>query len=284
MSKEDYQSGIYKITNIINGRIYIGSAVRIDRRFKLHLSQLKGNYHINSHLQNSFNEYGIDNFKFERIENVKDKTKLIEREQYYLDTLLYAQEYIKDKDLRFLNLGYNINPTAGSQLGSKRGEETKKKMSKWTRTFVTKDKMSKSRIGIKLSKNTKEKLRILNTGKKHLDSTKDKISKSHSGKILSEETKKKMSKPKSKEHSNNISKGRKGIKFTNEHINNIKKTHQFPILKYSLDNILLEEFDTSLEAAYSVNKKSNQWIIDTCKGRRNSAFGFIWKYKNNKND
>jgi histidinol dehydrogenase len=75
-----------------------------------------------------FDKIALDNFKFERIENVKDKTKLIEREQYYLDTLLYAQEYIKDKDLRFLNLGYNINPTAGSQLGSKRGEETKKKI------------------------------------------------------------------------------------------------------------------------------------------------------------
>ena len=62
MFSRDYQCGIYKITNLVNGKIYIGSAIRIDRRFKSHLSQLRGNYHINSHLQNAFNEYGIDNY------------------------------------------------------------------------------------------------------------------------------------------------------------------------------------------------------------------------------
>ena len=156
MFSRDYQCGIYKITNLVNGKIYIGSAIRIDRRFKSHLSQLRGNYHINSHLQNAFNEYGIDNFKFERIENVKDKNKLLEREQYYLDTLLYAQEYIKDKDSRFLELGYNINPTAGSNLGVKYSEASKKKMGEWIRTPEIIEKIRKSNTGQRRSLKTRK--------------------------------------------------------------------------------------------------------------------------------
>ena len=148
MFSKDYKIGIYKITNLVNGKIYIGSSINITNRFKSHLKLLKSKIHHSNHLQNAFNEYGIDNFEFERIENVKDKNKLLEREQYYLDTLLYAQEYIKDKDSRFLELGYNINPIAGSHLGSKRSEETKKKMSQWVRTTEMKQNISNARKGL----------------------------------------------------------------------------------------------------------------------------------------
>lgn len=39
--------------------------------------------------------------------------KCLEREQHYLDTLLFAQSFIsKDEKSLFLKLGYNINPLA----------------------------------------------------------------------------------------------------------------------------------------------------------------------------
>jgi group I intron endonuclease len=56
---------IYKITNIVNNKFYIGSAQKFDRRQKTHIKLLQKNIHPNMHLQNSFNLYGIDNFKFE---------------------------------------------------------------------------------------------------------------------------------------------------------------------------------------------------------------------------
>lgn len=156
MKSKEYTTGIYKITNLINNKIYIGSAIRIDRRFYSHINQLNNKNHINSHLQNAFNDYGLNNFKFERLENVKHKTKLIEREQYYLDTLLFAQEYIKEKDPRFLELGYNINPTAGSNLGVKYSEASKKKMSEWVRTPEMIAKIVKKNTGQKRSLETRK--------------------------------------------------------------------------------------------------------------------------------
>ena len=42
--------GIYKITNIVNNKIYVGSAINISNRFKTHKRLLKNNIHFNSHL------------------------------------------------------------------------------------------------------------------------------------------------------------------------------------------------------------------------------------------
>jgi group I intron endonuclease len=92
------KSGIYKITNLKNGKFYIGSSKDIERRWWEHKNELNKNSHINKKLQNSWNFYGKDNFKFEIIEELKDKNLLLEREQYYLDTF---QPYRN-------NIGYNI--------------------------------------------------------------------------------------------------------------------------------------------------------------------------------
>ena len=101
--------GIYKIENLINGKIYIGSAsINFIIRWNSHKNELKNNKHPNIHLQNAWNLYGEENFVFEVIEEVpileneskKDfKLRLVDdREQYYLDTLLFAQEYIKNEN------------------------------------------------------------------------------------------------------------------------------------------------------------------------------------------
>ena len=58
-------SGIYKINNIITNKIYIGSAVDISNRWAVHKYQLRNKLHASKHLQNSWNLYGEDSFKFE---------------------------------------------------------------------------------------------------------------------------------------------------------------------------------------------------------------------------
>lgn len=79
-------AGIYLIRNIINNKCYIGSSYHTDKREKEHFGRLYNNKHHNIHLQNSYNKYGKDNFKFYVIEIVDEKdfnkNFLLEREQY----------------------------------------------------------------------------------------------------------------------------------------------------------------------------------------------------------
>ena len=110
--------GIYQIRNLVNSKIYIGSAINLRKRLNTHLNKLKTNIHENEKLQRAFNKYGEQNFIFEIIEFVEDKTKLLEHEQYWMDRF----QVVKN--------GYNIQPVAGNSLGRIVKQETREKMSK----------------------------------------------------------------------------------------------------------------------------------------------------------
>lgn len=60
--------GIYYIQNTKTSQLYIGQTKDIKRREREHFRKLKSNSHVNTHLQNSFNKYGEDCFKFKVIE------------------------------------------------------------------------------------------------------------------------------------------------------------------------------------------------------------------------
>ena len=104
---------IYKITNILNGKFYIGSACIYKNRVAMHLCQLRKNKHSNLYLQRTFNKYGEFIFLFEIIEFCNEND-LIKKEQWYIDNW---------------KPNYNICKVAGNTKGFKHSEETKKKMS-----------------------------------------------------------------------------------------------------------------------------------------------------------
>ncbi len=110
--------GVYCIKNKVNSKCYIGSTNDIAYRESMHFHKLKNNKHINKHLQNSYNKYGKDNFEFTIMELIGEneftKEYLLEREQYYLDTLRPE---------------FNILTIAGSNLGFKHSNEVKRKIS-----------------------------------------------------------------------------------------------------------------------------------------------------------
>lgn len=111
MAKEKI-CGIYKIENVTNGKLYIGSSVDIYRRWKEHTTSLNNNKHHSPHLQYSWNKHGKDNFKFEIIE-ICCEDELLVREQYYIDSLNVLDE----------KFGYNTAPYADKPFLTPNGKE-----------------------------------------------------------------------------------------------------------------------------------------------------------------
>jgi len=122
-NSEKQKSGIYKIINNKNQKYYIGSAKSLSGRWRLHKSQLKNNKHHSIYLQRSFNKYGYSSFSFEILEYC-DVELLIEREQFYLDTL---------------KPHYNIAKIAGNCLGVKHSPESNYKRGNYYRGKYGKD-------------------------------------------------------------------------------------------------------------------------------------------------
>lgn len=145
-------SGIYKL--VINDKIYIGSAIDLSKRLRSHLNGLKANKHGNIHLQRAFNKY--KQIDFEIIETVMFAEHLIQREQFYIDT-------IKPQ--------YNIAPKAGSRLGLKHSEETKKLISKVQMGRKMSDEAkyncSKSKKGLKFSDTHRKNIALAKMGNKN---------------------------------------------------------------------------------------------------------------------
>lgn len=69
------KSGVYKIINTKNGRIYIGKASRFKERWTKHVSKLRNNGHKNKFLQNDWNKCGEKWFEFYVVEVVEHPDK-----------------------------------------------------------------------------------------------------------------------------------------------------------------------------------------------------------------
>lgn len=78
--------GIYKITNKINNKIYIGCSINIEHRWSQHKweSQNSKLPTYNYSLHQAFRKYGIENFSFEIIEECEESL-LNEKEIYWID-------------------------------------------------------------------------------------------------------------------------------------------------------------------------------------------------------
>jgi len=75
--------GIYKITNNINGKIYVGQSICIEKRWRNHKNYF-GSGNEDYPLYRAFSKYGIDNFSFEVIEECS-RSELNKREIYWIN-------------------------------------------------------------------------------------------------------------------------------------------------------------------------------------------------------
>lgn len=147
------KTGVYKITNVISGKIYIGStSVSFKTRWAMHKIHLNLGIHPNKHLQSSWKKHGSQVFKFE-IVLICSPSDCIKKEQKILE------EYRKKYTL------FNIQMIPGrGNLGGKLSEAAKKRISDATKLrMATNPELRKKMIGNF-------------TGRKHTEETKKKMS------------------------------------------------------------------------------------------------------------
>lgn len=154
---------IYKITNKINGKIYIGQTVRsLTERISEHLRKRQ------SLVSKAIFKYGIENFTIEQIDHAHSINELNAKEQYWIDFY----------DCITPN-GYNQCEGGGNTVGYHHSEEAKLKMS----------------IGHKGKKCGAENSFY---GKTHSEETKKRFSELRKGRKLSEEWKKRIAESQNK--------------------------------------------------------------------------------------
>lgn len=153
--------GIYQILNLTNNKFYIGSSYRILKRWKDHKRCLRENKHPNKIIQAAYRKYGEEAFEFIIVE-VCNRSKLIEREQFWIDNL----NCVAPK-------GYNANPNASSRLGTKHSEETLAKLRAKVISEEHKLAISRHTKGRKASEETKLKIKNGNLGKKNTEQSKE---------------------------------------------------------------------------------------------------------------
>lgn len=109
----EHTTGIYEIRNLVNGKRYIGSAVNFGNRWRVHAQSLARGDHHSKALQRAWSLYGPGAFHFNKL-IACEKENLIMYEQICMDA--HKPEY-------------NCAPVAGSQLGYRHSEESRRRMS-----------------------------------------------------------------------------------------------------------------------------------------------------------
>lgn len=155
---------IYKITNKINGKVYIGKTEKsIEHRWKKHVWCAEKK--VNRYLYDAMNKYGYVNFSIEEIDHCADRVHLDEREKFWI------MQY-KSMDKRF---GYNM------QEGGHGGTHCPETLARIGKLVSIRNK------GHLVSKETRKKLSVAHLGKKMSLESRLKMSKTRKQKILSGE-------------------------------------------------------------------------------------------------
>lgn len=277
---------IYKITNLINGKIYVGQTIRVlETRWDEHIRCANDN--INYPLYNSINKYGLENFKIEILENdISDFDTLDEKEIYWIKKLNTTDR----------SVGYNLTEGGQGIHGYRFTDEQLKTLSESHKGYITPEE-TKRKLSDVLTGNGNPMY-----GKQHTQDTVDILRKKGMNRVVAKKSIEKMKKSQRVKYTiqtpdglmvNLISKDElyefldgkchpewllsngssRGYKF-------IKKERIFRIYQYTKDNEYIKEYDSAV-AASKENRINSTNILQCCAGNRPTAGGYIWKYQNN---
>lgn len=258
-------SGIYKITNLNNGKFYIGSAVRINRRWNVHRSQLRSGKHHSIALQRAWNKYGEDAFEFSVVEYV-DREHLLTVEQEYIDKLNPCDSIV----------GYNVskmasavclkgadNPNYGKPMSAAQKEKIRQALIRHKVSDATRRAISESCK--RVCAGYKHPMHGLPVSQERRDAQSEKMKGRFSGeknpfygKTHNQETISKMAAAKL---------GKTGAQCPNS------KT----IKKISTDGCVVQVYVSATEAARDIGGDITN-ISACCRGKLKTAYGYIWRY------
>ena len=254
---------IYKITNTITNKCYIGETIKSpEHRWKQHLQKIKKGEGCPA-LRDAINAHGLENFTFEVILNCPDE------ERFYREI-----EMIKRYNSQVPN-GYNILPggiCGGGFIGKKHTPETIEKIKESGKKFREENPDFFETYREKHSQATSNGLKNSEVFKKAVEE--ERIGKGHSDKKPSEETKKKISESVTKYFE---SLGEGNHVNIEKHREVMTKAVGKKIAQYNEKNEFIAEYPSISEAARqsSIGKSNIQHVL---RGDTLKAGGFHWKY------
>jgi group I intron endonuclease len=161
---------VYKITNLVNGKIYIGKTSDVNARWKKHIKIAENKEEkAYQYIHRSINKYGAENFSIEKIEDNLTEPESFDREIFWIKIL----------DSKNPDVGMNLTDGGEGTSGLKWSENSREKIRG----------SNNHNFGKTTPDDVKEKLRIASTGRELSLEAKQKISDIHTGKIISAEQK-----------------------------------------------------------------------------------------------
>lgn len=268
---------IYKATNTINGKVYIGQTKQdFESRKRYHYFYM--NQGVDFVFYRALRKYGWDNFHWEIIDTANSEDELDNKEIFWISHL---KSYIYDENSN----GYNMTLGGEGARGRVVSDETRKKLSK------AKKGENNPLFGKNLSEEHRRKISDGNKGKNVSEETRIKMSKSqmgdshwNRGKNLSDEHKKKIAESISGENHPMFGKKHRkesieAMRFAKIGRKNQNGRDRAVVKLDAKTNLFIKEYNSLNDAKDDIGVKSSSNISACCTGKRKTAHGFKWMYK-----
>jgi group I intron endonuclease len=263
---------IYKITNTITKKCYIGETTEKDpnSRFKAHMNGIRRGKGCPA-LRDAVQKHGEENFKFEVLIICLDE-----------DCYTFEKDYIKKYNSIAPN-GYNIlegGQCGGGFKGKIHTEETKKQIGKMSKQYYADPEILRTHSErLKKKFENPENRKIASDIVKNSEKFKQAVAEGRVGgaghhSLPREEVKKKISEGLKKYYEN----GGKSDETINKHREAITKAKGRSISQFNLDGTFVATYKSVREAGRALKRPSGGSIPSTLSGRTKQAYGFIWKY------